>query len=79
MGVISAAEFEQKCIKIVDEVAASGEKMLITRNGVAVAELVPVPDQKKKQHKSIIGAMKDSIVIYDDLVEPVDVEWEVQM
>ena len=77
MGVISAAEFEQKCIKIVDEVAASGEKMLITRNGVAVAELVPALGKKEKQPKSILGAIKDSIVMCDDLVEPVDDEWEV--
>ena len=73
MRVISAAEFEQKCIKIVDEVAASGEKMLIMRNGVAVAELVPV---QKRPVKSLFGIDRGNIVIKGDIIEPIDVEWD---
>ena len=77
MDIFRVAKSEEKCIEIEDEVSAAGEKMAIIRDGVASAELVPALGKKEKQPKSILGAIKDSIVMCDDLVEPVDDEWEV--
>ena len=37
MRTIKASEFKAKCLKIMDEVAETGETVLITKNGVPVA------------------------------------------
>ena len=73
MRTIKASEFKAKCLKIMDEVAETGESVVITKNGVPVAELVPV---KRKPLKTLFGAMAGSMVITGDIISPVDVEWE---
>ena len=41
MRTVKASEFKAKCLKIMDEVAATGEPVVITKYGVPVAQLVP--------------------------------------
>ena len=38
---IKATEFKAKCLKLLDEVAESGEEIVITKNGKPVARLLP--------------------------------------
>ena len=38
---IKASEFKAKCLKLMDEVAESGEEIVITKNGRPVSKLVP--------------------------------------
>ena len=42
---IKASEFKAKCLKLMDEVAESGEEIVITKNGRPTARLVAVPDK----------------------------------
>jgi prevent-host-death family protein len=39
---MTASEFKAKCLRILDEVAASGEVVVITKRGKPVARLMPV-------------------------------------
>jgi antitoxin (DNA-binding transcriptional repressor) of toxin-antitoxin stability system len=55
-----------------DEVAESGQSIVITKNGKAVAKLGPVIEPKR----SIIGLHKGQIEVLGDIVSPLDVEWE---
>jgi prevent-host-death family protein len=55
-----------------DEVAESGESVIITKHSVPVSELVPV----KKSRNDLFGAMKGQITILGDFIAPIDVEWE---
>jgi prevent-host-death family protein len=55
-----------------DEVAATGERIIITKNGRPVSQLVPF----RERPKSLYGLHRDSLVIHGDIVSPVDVEWE---
>ena len=71
MRTIKASEFKAKCLKIMDEVAATSEPVEITKYGVPVARLVPA----RQRPKTIIGAMKGSVTILGDIISPVDVEW----
>ena len=71
MRTIKASEFKAKCLKIMDEVAATSEPVEITKYGVPVARLVPA----RQRPKTIIGAMKGSVTIQGDIISPVDVEW----
>ena len=38
---MKASEFKAKCLKLMDEVAESGEEIIITKNGKPVAKLAP--------------------------------------
>ncbi len=72
MRTIKASEFKAKCLKIMDEVAATGEPVVITKHGVAIAQLVPI----NRTPKTLFGALKGSMTITGDIMSPIDVEWE---
>jgi prevent-host-death family protein len=74
MRSIKASEFKAKCLKIMDEVAATGEPIEITKNGKPVARLVP----PLRRAKSLFGLHKGQIEILGDIIEPIDVEWEAE-
>jgi prevent-host-death family protein len=69
---IKASEFKAKCLAIIDEVASTGETVVVTKNGKPLAELVP---HKPKQKRSPYGIWKGT-KITGDIISPIDVEWE---
>lgn len=70
---IKASDFKAKCLKLMDEVAESGEAIIITKHGKPVAKLTPC----ERTPKTLFGTGGE-IVMHDDLIEPVDVEWEAE-
>ena len=44
---MKASEFKAKCLKLMDEVAESGEEIIITKNGKPVAKLAPYRERPK--------------------------------
>ena len=69
---IKASEFKAKCLKLMDEVAETGEEIVITKNGRPVTRLVAYKAKKNKW----FGADEGIIEITGDIVSPIDVEWE---
>jgi prevent-host-death family protein len=69
---MKASECKAKFLGVVDDVAENFERVIITKNGKPVAQIVPIVNKPK----TLFGAMKDSITILGDLDEPIDVEWE---
>ncbi len=69
---MKASEFKAKCLKLMDEVAASGGSIVITKNGEPVSRLVPY----RRRPESLFGALRGSVRVTGDLVAPVEVEWE---
>jgi prevent-host-death family protein len=67
---ISASEFKAKCLAILDEVSATGEEIVITKRGRAVAQLSPATPPKSL-HGSVTFNVTD-----DELMEPLDLEWD---
>ncbi len=65
---IAAAAFQAKCLRIINEMREDGEPVTITNRGKPVAVLSPVPPGQASQ--SIIGAMKGSVLAYDDPFRP---------
>ncbi|MEO5336843.1 MAG: type II toxin-antitoxin system Phd/YefM family antitoxin [Magnetospirillum sp. WYHS-4] len=50
MRAMKAGEFKAKRLKAMDEVAASGEPLVVTKRGVPIVRLVPVrerPDARR--------------------------------
>ena len=73
MKNIQASEFKAKCLKIMDEVANTGEEVVITKNGKAVTKLVPY----RAPMKSLFGIHAGQLVIRDDILAPIDEQWNV--
>ncbi len=71
---IKASEFKAKCLKLMNEVAESGEEIIITRNGKPFSRLTPY----RQRPDSLFGIDRGRIEILGDIVEPVDVEWEAE-
>lgn len=70
---MKASEFKAKCLAVMDEVAATGEPVVVTKNGEPVVDLVP---HKKKPKRDLVGIFKDDLVIKGDIISPIDVEWD---
>jgi prevent-host-death family protein len=70
--VVKASEFKAKCLALMDQVAQSGEPVVVTKNGKPLVELKPYNQRKK----SLFGIWKDQVVITGDIMSPIDVEWD---
>lgn len=62
---IAAGEFKAKCLALLDEVAETGEEILVTKRGKVVARLAPIADAP---------SLKGSILYQGDLISPV-IDW----
>jgi prevent-host-death family protein len=69
---IAAGEFKAKCLKLLDQVAAERQTLVITKHGKPVAQLVPAPAEEE----TLFGSMKGSVLYMGDIISPIDVEWE---
>ena len=69
---IKASEFKAKCLKLMDEVAETGEEIIITKKGKPVVKLTPC----RENLKSLFGRDRDILQILGDIDVPVDVEWD---
>lgn len=67
--MVGATEFKAKCLNLIDQMRTDDESIVITKRGKPVAVLSPV--REPSRHKSIIGAMKGSVLRYDDPLSPV--------
>ena len=72
---ITASEFKAKCLKLMDDVAESGEEIVITKRGRPVAKLAPC---RQKPQGAPWGRYRDIIQIHGDIVSPIDVEWDAE-
>lgn len=65
---IKASEFKAKCLQLMDEVAATGQEVIIMKRGNPVAKLTPY----QHPHKAPWGAGKGQIRILGDIISPID-------
>jgi prevent-host-death family protein len=68
---IPAAVFKAECLKLMDEVARTGQPVVITKHGKPVAQLVPIPAQSL----TLFGYMKNTVKLKGDVISPIDEEW----
>jgi len=69
MPTIQASEFKAKCLALMDQVARTGETIVVTKNGKPVAELRP---HRPPRAKSLIGLHKGQVGVRGDIVSPID-------
>lgn len=68
---IPAAVFKAECLNLMDEVARSGQPIVITKHGKPIAQLAPIPAPSE----SLFGYMKNTLTIKGDVVKPVEEDW----
>jgi prevent-host-death family protein len=72
MRHIKASEFKAKCLQLMDDVKATGETIVITKNGEPVARLGPNAPPKKIW---TFGQGKGQFEIVGDIVNPMPNVW----
>jgi len=73
MTTIKASEFKAKCLALMDRVAATGEPIVVTKNGKPVAELHP---HGARDRRSPFGLHKGLLKVIGNIISPIDAEWE---
>jgi prevent-host-death family protein len=69
---ISISEFKAKCLQLLKGVETKGDRIVITKRGRPVAEVVPA----KEVIRPLGGMWKDSVKIVGYIVYFSDAEWE---
>ena len=72
MRTIPAGQFKARCLKLLDEVAETGETIVVTKRGKPVARLEAI-----EEPRSLVGSVT-FLVSDDDLVEPILEPWDVE-
>ncbi len=71
MESISVSKFKATCLAVLEEVARQKTKIIITKRGKPIAEVIPYEPEVEQI------ALKDTITFMGDLVSPIaDEEWE---
>ena len=72
MKTVPAGKFKAQCLAMLDEVAQTHETVVVTKYGKPVAQIIPyVADKTADQYP-----LKGTVVFEENIVDPVDVEWE---
>ena len=74
MKTIMASEFKSKCLRIMDEVAASGEEVVVTKNGVPVGKFVPYRRKPKTLRGLHAGQVRAADALSASTGEPWDAD-----
>jgi prevent-host-death family protein len=70
---ISASQFKARCLGLMDDVARSGETLIITKNGQPVAELHPCRGVRRTDPFGLHLSTR----LDGDVVAPLDEPWDV--
>ena len=72
MESLSVSKFKATCLAVLNDVQTLKKKVIITKRGVPIAEVIPY----SRDDKDI--PLKDTVTFLGDIVSPVAVEdWEV--
>ncbi|MBU0768140.1 MAG: type II toxin-antitoxin system Phd/YefM family antitoxin [Proteobacteria bacterium] len=72
METLSVSKFKATCLAVLEDVDRQKKRVLITKRGKPIAEIIPVEHQKKDI------PLKDTVLFLGDIVSPVaQNDWEV--
>mgnify|MGYP002336337873 CR=1 FL=1 len=77
---IPAGEFKAKCFALLEEVAQTGERIIVTKRGKPLAEVGPIPGHEADGLASSFGKLAHLAISSGDVVAPaVGDGWEEEM
>ena len=72
METLSVSKFKATCLAVLEDVRKQKKKVVVTKRGKPIAEIMPVNYQKEDI------SLKDTVLFMGDIVSPVAAdEWEV--
>jgi len=74
MRTIKASVFKAQCLQLMDEVAETGERLMITKRGKPVSILSPYPQKPA----TLFGRHRESLKIRGDILAPIDEKWDAE-
>lgn len=73
MKSMAVSQFKAHALRVLDEIARSGESVLITKRGKPLARVVPFAEEDRSKP----GKLARTLVFEDDIVSPLGEEmWE---
>ncbi len=72
--VMKATEFKAGCLAVMDQIAATGETVILTKRGRSMVRLSPATNPPKR----LCGFFKGRIRTTGDIIAPADGEWAVE-
>ena len=66
---VPAARFKAECLALLDRVANTGEPLVVTKRGRAVAKVVPI-------ERTTTSSLRGSVTFHGDIVGPLDDRWD---
>ena len=74
MQTMQASQFKARCLALMDEIAKTGESILITKHGKPIAELKA---HQAPRAASLMDIHKEKIEILGDIIAPAfEGEWD---
>lgn len=67
---IPASQFKARCLAMLDEVAATGEEIVVTKHGRAVARVLAATEPSSLRGSAIFN------VPDEELIKPIDISWD---
>lgn len=67
MTTINASEFKARCLALLDQVAETGESLVVLKRGKPVARVVPAVSEAEHPQDTLAG----SVDVLGDIVGPV--------
>jgi prevent-host-death family protein len=74
---ISASEFKQRCLALLDRVASSSDTFVVTKRGVPVARLVPLANDDEPAGRALEGSVTYN-VSDDELLFSTGEAWDAE-
>lgn len=71
---VPAGEFKARCLQIMDEVARTGEPVVVTKRGLPVVRVAPIG----RKPGELFGALKGSLEIVGDVIAPTGERWKAE-
>ncbi|HSW87120.1 MAG TPA: type II toxin-antitoxin system prevent-host-death family antitoxin [Rhabdochlamydiaceae bacterium] len=69
---MKAGKFKAECLKVIDRVKKTRQKVIITKRNIPVAKLVSIEEKEE----IAFGKLKGTIHFIGDVVGPIDEEWD---
>ncbi|MBF0361893.1 MAG: type II toxin-antitoxin system prevent-host-death family antitoxin [Oligoflexia bacterium] len=73
---MSAGEFKQTCLALMDKVASQHIEYIVTKRGVPVVRVVPA--EKYEQPSPIFGSLANHVTYIEDLTKPTREKWDAE-
>lgn len=74
---IPAGEFKAKCLKLIDEVAETGEEIVVTKRGAVRVRIIPERVELSDEERARLRErLRDSVVYIGDIVSPTYGDYE---